>query len=89
MAKGTVKPTRTVPNHHHINWYDDDDKFLKCAVADAHKEVLLADLAALENEFQRCRSVKSVSQTDRGTWRLRNRVAKRQRTDPEFLQGVT
>lgn len=58
------------------------------SIPDANEEVFVADLAALKDKFQRCRSIKSVSQAYRRARGLRNRMTQSECPDMELAEGM-
>jgi hypothetical protein len=58
------------------------------AVSDAHKIVVIADLAALQRDFGRAARV-AMGEADGGAGGLGDGVAKRQGDDAELREGVT
>ena len=58
------------------------------SIPDANEEVFVADLAALKDKFQRCRSIKSVSPAYRRARGLRNRMTQSECPDMELAEGM-
>ncbi|RCW77827.1 hypothetical protein C7476_13611 [Phyllobacterium bourgognense] len=58
------------------------------SIPDAYEEIFIANLAALQDEFQRCRSVKSVTQAHRRARGLGKRMTQSECPDMKLAEGM-